>query len=86
MRNADNLPPYCAIVKKSRSLIFLDPSGPAWPVTGVLYLYLNTYIVHTYLHKYIHTGTDFPFCDTDFVQITNRIEAYASVELSKSCS
>ena len=39
MRKADNLPPYCAIVKNSRSLNFLDPSGPAWPVTGVLYLY-----------------------------------------------
>ena len=38
MRKADNLPPYCAVVKKSRSLNFLDPSVPAWPVTGVLYL------------------------------------------------
>ena len=36
MRKADNLPPYCAVVKKSRSLNFLDLSGPAWPVTGVL--------------------------------------------------
>ena len=40
MRKADNLPPYCAVVKKSRRLNFLHPSGPAWPVTGVLYLYL----------------------------------------------
>ena len=38
MRKADNLPPYCAVVKKSRSLNFLDPFGSAWPVTGVLYL------------------------------------------------
>ena len=38
MRKADNLPPYCAVVKKSRSLNFLDPSGPAWPVTGVIYV------------------------------------------------
>ena len=37
MRKADNLPPYCAVVKKSRSLNFLDPSGPAQPVTGVLF-------------------------------------------------
>ena len=36
MRKADNLPPYSADVKKSRS-----PSGPAWPVTGVLYLTLQ---------------------------------------------
>ena len=42
MRKADNLPPYCAVVKNSRSLNFLDPSGPAWRVTGVLYLYLLT--------------------------------------------
>ena len=38
MRKADNLPPYFAVVKKSRTLNFLDPSGPAWPITGVLYL------------------------------------------------
>ena len=40
MRKDDNLPPYCAVVKNSRSHNFLDPSGLAWPVTGVLYLYL----------------------------------------------
>ena len=40
MHKADNVPPYSAVVKKSRSLNFLDPSGHAWPVTGVLYLYL----------------------------------------------
>ena len=40
MRKADNLPPYCAVVKNSRSLNFLDTSGPARPVTGVFYLYL----------------------------------------------
>ena len=38
MRKADNLLPYCAVVKNSRSLNFLDPSVPAWPVAGVLYL------------------------------------------------
>ena len=43
MCKADNLPPYCAIVKKPRSLNFLDLSGPAWPVTGVLYLYPNIF-------------------------------------------
>ena len=44
MRKADNLPPYCAVVKNSRSLNFLDPYGPAWPVTGVLYLYLGVLV------------------------------------------
>ena len=43
MCEADNLPPYSADVKKSRSLNFLDPSRPAWPVTGVLYFYLYLY-------------------------------------------
>ena len=40
MRKAGNLPPYCAVVKNSRSLNFLDPSGPACPVMGMLYRYL----------------------------------------------
>ena len=40
MHKAVNLPPYCAVVKKSRSLNFLDTSRPALPVTGVLYLYI----------------------------------------------
>ena len=37
---------YCAVVKNSRSLNFLDPSGPAWPVTGVLYLSYSQYTPH----------------------------------------
>ena len=41
MRKADNLPPYSAVVKKSRILKFLDPSGPARPVKGVLYLLIR---------------------------------------------
>ena len=34
MRKADNLPPYCAVVKKSRSLNFLDRSGPPMACNG----------------------------------------------------
>ena len=34
MREADNLPPYCAVVKKSRNLNFLDPSGPQMVCNG----------------------------------------------------
>ena len=34
MRKADNLPPYCAVVKKSRSLNLLDPSGPPMACNG----------------------------------------------------
>ena len=31
---ADNLPPYCAVVKKSRSLNFLDPPVPPMACYG----------------------------------------------------
>ena len=34
MRKADNLPPYCAAVKKSGSLNFLEASGPAQACYG----------------------------------------------------
>ena len=34
MRKADNLPPFCTVVKKSRSLKFLDPSGPPLACNG----------------------------------------------------
>ena len=40
MRKADSLPPYRAVVKKSRSLNFLDYSGPTRLVVGELYLLL----------------------------------------------
>ena len=39
MRKADNRPPYRTVVMKSGSLNFLEPSGPARPVMGELYLY-----------------------------------------------
>ena len=38
MRKADNLPPSCAVVTKSGSLNFLEPSGP---VMGLLYLFFT---------------------------------------------
>jgi len=34
MRNADNLPPSCAVVMKSGSLNFLEPSGPLQACNG----------------------------------------------------
>ena len=49
MRKADNLPPYCAVVKKSRSLNFLDPSGPAMACNGcALPLPLCVCIIRSY--------------------------------------
>ena len=46
MRKADNLPPSCTVVMKSRNLNFLEPSGL---VTGLIYLYL--YLVYQLSHK-----------------------------------
>ena len=40
VRKADNLPPYCAVVKKSGSLNFLELPGPVQACTGQL-LYIN---------------------------------------------
>jgi len=37
---ADNLPPSCAVVTKSGTLNFLEPSGHLGPVMGLLYLLL----------------------------------------------
>ena len=34
MRKADNLPPSCAVVTKSRNLNFLEPSGPVQACNG----------------------------------------------------
>ena len=34
MRNADNLPPSCAVVTKSGNLNFLEPSGPVQACNG----------------------------------------------------
>ena len=78
MRKADNLPPYCVVVKKSRSLNFLDPSGPAWPVTGVLYLYqyseyttmrgmtdIILYLYEAYLRYEIITAVGHSDCPED---------------------
>ena len=52
MRKADNLPPYCAVVMKSGSLNFLEPSGPAQACYGrtlpfvcvCVYIYIYIYI------------------------------------------
>jgi len=34
VRNADNLPPSCAVVTKSGNLNFLEPSGPVQACNG----------------------------------------------------
>ena len=48
---------HTAIVKKSRSLNFLDPSGPAWSVMGVLYLYLLDILRTAAKVKYSETNS-----------------------------
>ena len=59
MRKADNLPPYRAVVKKSGSLNFLDPSGPARPVMGELYLYLFPGQLSPKAHSLLHMSHNF---------------------------
>ena len=41
MRKPETLPPSCAVVMKSGSLNFLEPSGPLQACKGLLYLYMN---------------------------------------------
>ena len=40
MPKADNLPPTCAVVTKSGSLKFLEPSGPVQACNGSALLYV----------------------------------------------
>ena len=49
MRKADNLPPYRAVVMKSGSLNFLEPSGPAQACYGITFLLL--YVIHAVKKK-----------------------------------
>ena len=44
MRKADNLPPSCAVVKKSGSINFLEPSGPVQTCDGAALLLSTNYI------------------------------------------
>jgi len=50
---ADNLPPSCAVVTKSRNLNFLEPSGLSRPVMGLLYLYKSENNLTNVLSIYI---------------------------------
>ena len=49
MRKADNLPPYRAVVMKSGSLNFLEPSGPAQACYGTALPFFYTYFIPTSL-------------------------------------
>jgi len=45
MRKADNLPPSCAVVTKSGSLNFLEPSGPLRARNGTAFLHDSVYLI-----------------------------------------
>ena len=53
MRKADNLPPYRAVVMKSGSLNFLEPSGP---VMGELYFTLIPRSLCWFLQAFLYFG------------------------------
>ena len=48
MRKADNLPPYRAVVMKSVSLNFLDPSGPAQACYGRTLPFFFNYVIEEF--------------------------------------
>ena len=55
MRKADNLSPSCAVVTKSGSLNFLEPSGPAKACNETaltyIYIYIRMYVsIFTYVY------------------------------------
>ena len=52
MRKADNLPPYRAVVMKSGSLNFLEPSGPAQACYGRALLYFFTFYLYSYVFNF----------------------------------
>ena len=68
MRKADNLPPSCAVITKSGSPNFLEPSGPVQACNGTalpfntLYVSDGLSVRHQEL-KTVHTATG--ICQTD---------------------
>jgi len=66
VRKADNLPPSCAVVTKSGSLNFQEPSGPVQACNGTalpLFMYVRTYVLCMYyvyacmyVYIYIYVG------------------------------
>ena len=47
MRKADNLPASCAVVTKSGSLDFLEPSGPVQTCNGTAFTMSSAYVVRS---------------------------------------
>ena len=50
MRKADNLPPNCAVVAKSGSLNFLEPSGAVQACNGTALPLFNTLMLRDISH------------------------------------
>jgi hypothetical protein len=44
VRKADNLPPFCAVVTKSGSLNFLEPTGPVQACNGTALPFINHFL------------------------------------------
>ena len=65
MRKVDNLPPSCALVTKSGSLNFLEPSGPVQACNGTalpftasaLFRYMSIFsVISCVAYKFSSTG------------------------------
>ena len=55
MRKADNLPPSCAVVTKSRNLNFLEPSAPVQACNGAaISFFLFIVVTEVYMRIHVH--------------------------------
>ena len=83
MRKADNLPPSCAVVTKSRKMNFLESSGPVQACNGTI---LPFYLHHSYGRITVAIAS---LCITDRVLLllqatsepSKRITSYIQVQL-----
>jgi len=71
VHKADNLPPSCGDVKKSGNLNFLEPSGP---VTGLLYLFICSYMC---MVAYLQTARASPLRPIGYV---TEVEAHEAAD------
>jgi hypothetical protein len=51
VRKADNLPPSCVDVKKSRGLSLLEPCGPVQAYSGTAFTASLSTLCNTFLHS-----------------------------------
>jgi len=79
VRKADNLPPSCAVVTKSGSLNFQEPSGPVQACNGTalpLFMYVRTYVLCMYVCMYVCTYVRMYYVCITFMHVCMYIYIY----------